>query len=66
MVGGALFLYKHFTESVAFVLSCISLLNSFKMVGKRGFEVLQISPYPPSKINVATRHFGCKYNAKNG
>lgn len=35
------------------------------MVGKRGFEVLQIPPYPPSKINVAVEHFGLKYNAKN-
>lgn len=39
----------HFTKSVAFVLSCIFFLNGFKMAGKTGFEVLQISPYSPIK-----------------
>lgn len=50
MVGAALFLYKCFTESVVIVLNYIFSLNGFKMVGKREFQALQISPHPPVKL----------------
>lgn len=64
MVGGALFLNKRFTESVAIVLSCIFFLHGFKMVGKRGFQALQISPHPPIKLMLLLNILDGKNSAK--